>query len=102
MTINYRGFDIQVVREKCMAGYPLLYFSVYRKSDGWEFICSFTEGSDTVRDYIRYMKERVDGLLKDPSEEILQEAGQSDADYQAILREHRVENARTESGFARV
>lgn len=98
MKVVYRGFDINVNREKCMAGYLLLYFSVYRKSDGWEFICSYTEGSDTVRDYVRYMKERVDGFLKEPEGEILQEEGQSYAEYQAELLRHKTENVRTERG----
>jgi|SRR5271157_110792 len=69
MRVEYRGFEIDAHREKCMAGYDLLYFSVLRKVDGWFLEDSYTEGSDKVRDYIGYMKERVDAYIAHPSEE---------------------------------
>src|SRR5271157_22847 len=69
MRILYRGFEIDAHREKCMAGYPLLYFTVYRVVDGWCLEESYTEGSDTVREYIGYMKKRVDAYIAHPSEE---------------------------------
>jgi len=96
MNLLYRGFDIRVVREVCMAGYELLYFSVYRKSDGWEFIASYTEGSDTVRAYVGYMKERVDHFLANPEEDELQDDGETDEEYTKRILKHRVENAKTE------
>lgn len=83
-----------------MAGYPLLYFTVYRKSDGYELICNFTEGNDTVQEYIGYMKERVDGFITDPGEEILQDH-MGDEEYAILLNEHRTENEKTEKLNAR-
>lgn len=99
MKVNYRGFEIDAHREKCMAGYPLLYFYVMRKSDGFFVEDAFTEGSDTVRDYIGYMKDRVDGFIADPKEEVLESNWDTDEDYEAKIAEHRAENEKTERQF---
>jgi hypothetical protein len=48
-----------------MAGYDLLYFSVFRESDGYECVNSFSDGTDTVHDYIGYMKTRIDSELRE-------------------------------------
>lgn len=66
MRAIYRGHEIKVWRERCMAGYPLLYYSIFRESDGYECTSGFTEGADTVRDFLGYMRERVDAELADP------------------------------------
>lgn len=63
MKVIYRGHEIDVHRAKCLGGWPMLYFSVFRVSDGYECLTSFTEGADTVRDYVGYMKERIDAEL---------------------------------------
>ncbi len=60
MKVVYRGHEIEAKREKCLAGYRLLYFSVFRQSDGYECVSSFTTGSDTASDMIGYLKERID------------------------------------------
>lgn len=95
MKVLYRGFEIDCHREKCMAGYELLYFTVYRKSDGYELICDFTSGSDTVRDFVGYMKNRVDGFITDPTEEVLKDSFNAE-NYDQVIEEHRVENEKTE------
>jgi len=59
----YRGHEIDVRRERSLGGDMLLYFSIYRESDGYECECDFTTGDDTVRDYMRYMRERIDAEL---------------------------------------
>ena len=71
MKVEYKGYDIEVNREDCLGGWKNLYYSIYRKSDGFECVCDFTEGEDTVDDYIKYMKERIDAELleDDPWEE---------------------------------
>lgn len=69
MKVTYKGFEISAKREKALGGWLNLYFYIMRLSDGW-FLCdSFTEGSDKVRDFIGYLKERVDNYLKDPKSE---------------------------------
>lgn len=99
MEIVYKGFDICVSREKCLAGYKLLYFSVFRKSDGYELISSYTEGSDTVREYIGYMKDRVDGFLDDPRGEVLQDAHEDEEEYAENIKSHIWENEKTQRLF---
>jgi hypothetical protein len=64
MKTNYKGYEIEVVREECMAGYDLVYYSVYRISDGLEVIADFTETADTVPFLIKCMKDRVDEFIE--------------------------------------
>ena len=68
MIVNYKGFEIDVAREKCMAGYALLYYSVYTP-DGEEIICSFEDSAETVRTMIKHMKMRVDEYILNPESE---------------------------------
>jgi hypothetical protein len=74
MKVKYRGFEIEAKREKCLAGYSLLYFYVMRICDGWFMADGFTEGEDKIRDFIRYMKDRVDEYHLDPT-------GEEDEDF---------------------
>jgi len=67
MKVNYNGFEIEVKREQCMAGYSLVYYSTFRISDGWELNSGFYDTADTVRDVIKSMKAEVDDYLKNPS-----------------------------------
>ncbi len=60
----YRGHEIEAKREKCLAGYPLLYYSVFRVSDGLECLSGYTTGSDKVEDFVGYLKARVDNELE--------------------------------------
>lgn len=60
MKAFYRGYDIDAHREMSLGGERLLYYSIFRRSDGYEATSGFSTGSDHVRDYIRYLKERVD------------------------------------------
>ncbi len=94
MKVNYRGFDVDAHREKCLAGYDLLYYSVFRKSDGCELTSGYTEGSDTVREYIGYMKDRVDEFIKNPADDMSIEP--NDEHYEQELAEHIAENEKTE------
>ena len=59
----YRGHEIDVRRERSLGGDVLLYFSVFRVSDGYECESNFTTGGETVRQYVRYMRERIDAEL---------------------------------------
>lgn len=51
-----------------MAGYPLVYFSIFRISDGWEIANGFYDTADTVREVIKDMKVQVDDYLENPSD----------------------------------
>jgi hypothetical protein len=66
--VNYRGFEIDVHRDKCLAGYNLAYYSAFRISDGWELTSGFYDTADTVRDIIKDMKGLVDDYIEDGEE----------------------------------
>lgn len=61
MKVMYRGHEITVTKEKCLGGWMLMYYSIFR--DGKECVTNFSEDSSTVREYVGYMKERVDNEL---------------------------------------
>lgn len=63
MKTIYRGHEIEAKREKCLAGYKLLYFSVFRVEDGYECTSGYTTGDDTVKDFTDHLKKRVDAEL---------------------------------------
>lgn len=63
MKTVYRGYEIDVRRSRCMGGWPMLYYSIFRVSDGYECTSGFTEDTSPVRTYVGYMKERVDAEL---------------------------------------
>ena len=69
MKIKYRGYEIDVHRDKCLGGWSQLYFSIFELNDEgepWiERLTNFTTGDDTVREYIGYMKERIDAELEE-------------------------------------
>lgn len=60
MKVEYRGFNLEAKREKCVAGYPLVYFSVVRISDKRIMADSFADTADSVRTIIRCLKNRAD------------------------------------------
>jgi hypothetical protein len=68
MKTTYRGFEIEVTREKCLAGYSLVYYSIFRKSDGLEIYSGFYDTEDTVREVIKDMKSTVDDFLENPDD----------------------------------
>ena len=69
MKTLYRGFEVDAYREKSMGGDTLLYYSIFRESDGWEMTSGFSYGTDRVQTFIKYMKERVDNYILHPEEE---------------------------------
>jgi tRNA A37 N6-isopentenylltransferase MiaA len=63
MKVTYKGFDIIAEREKCMAGYDLLYYRILSPDE--EFIVdSFEDSAETVREKIKQLKETVDDYLE--------------------------------------
>jgi hypothetical protein len=63
MKCKYRGFEIDVTRDESLGGDEFLYFSIFRISDGYEIESSFSSGSEKVREFIDYMKKRIDKTL---------------------------------------
>lgn len=65
MKVAYRGYDISVTREKAMNGDVLLYFSIFRQSDGYEALTDYEDSAETVRDKVAQLKERIDNEHKE-------------------------------------
>lgn len=65
MKAKYKGFEIEVFRDKCLGGWEMLFFGITRINDGYELDSGFSEEEATVREFIGYMKNRVDEELKD-------------------------------------
>lgn len=63
MKTKYKGHLIEVYRDKCLGGWSQIFYSIFRESDMLECTSGFSETSDTVRNYIGYMKERIDAEL---------------------------------------
>jgi hypothetical protein len=68
MKRNYKGFEINVRREKCLGGWPMLYFDIFRLSDGWHFVGNFEDSRETVKDKIKQCREMVDDYFENPQE----------------------------------
>ena len=63
MKTIYKGHEITVTREKSMAGYSMLYYSVFRVFDGYECTSGFSDSSETIKEFTGIMKERIDAEL---------------------------------------
>lgn len=63
MKLIYKGHEISVARERSMAGYSMLYYSVFRVADGYECTSGFQDSNEAVKDFVGVMKERVDAEL---------------------------------------
>ena len=63
MKIIYRGFEIDAHREQSMGAGVLLYYSIFRMSDGYELESGFTGGTDRVQTFLGYLKEHVDDFI---------------------------------------
>lgn len=64
MKTVHRGHEITVTREKCLGGYRLIYYSVFRVDDGYECASGCIDTSDTPRTLIESFKRRVDAELE--------------------------------------
>lgn len=65
MKAIYKGHEIEAKRERCLAGYALLYWSIFRQSDGFEYDSGCEDSAETVRSMIGILKERVDNELQE-------------------------------------
>ena len=64
MTVKYREFEIDVYREKCMGGWPLLYYSILRICDGWELTSGFDDSRETIREKSGSLKRGWTGTTR--------------------------------------
>lgn len=63
MKVNYKGCEIEVIKED-----GVLFFNVF--DDGFEVTSGFSESSDTVRDFIKGLKEQIDDYREHPEDYI--------------------------------
>jgi hypothetical protein len=68
MKVEYKGFTLEAKREKCMAGYDMLYCTATRISDGYELICYPEDSAETVREKIKQLKADIDDYLEHPED----------------------------------
>ena len=66
MKVKYRDCEINCFRDKSLSGDTLLFYSVFK--DGFEATSGFSEGADTVKEYIKGLKKVVDDFLENPEE----------------------------------
>ena len=62
MKINYKGCEISVYRE----GNEFLVFSIIK--DGFEVTSGFSEGRESVREFMNGLKSTVDDFIENPSD----------------------------------
>jgi hypothetical protein len=65
LKVDHRGYEIEVKREKSMAGWSMLYYSIVRKHDGYVPVDSFCDSDDTVPTMVKQLKNRIDSELED-------------------------------------
>lgn len=68
MKINYKGFEINVTREKSLGGWDNIYYYIMRIDDDWFLEDNFSTGEDDLRDFAYGLKNIVDDYLENPSD----------------------------------
>ena len=61
--VEHRGHTILVSREPCLGGWNMTYYSIYRESDGYECVCNFSYGEDTLDEWVQILRDRIDAEL---------------------------------------
>lgn len=65
MKVSHRGHEIIVDRSESMTGEELLYYSVFRESDGYECLSSFEDSEETIGDKVQQLRDRIDNELEE-------------------------------------
>lgn len=68
MKVTYKGFEIEVKRDKCLAGYSMLYYTVFQIKNGLCLADSFEDSDETVREKIKQLKSLVDDYIENPDD----------------------------------
>ena len=73
MKVIYRNCEIECTREKSLSGDVMLFYSVFDlgvHEKDLEITSGFSEGEDTVREFIKGLKKVVDDYIENPDEYI--------------------------------
>ena len=65
MKVSYKGYEIDAHREESLGLGVLLYWSIFRESDGYEADSGFSSGEDTEEFWVKGLKQRVDSELSE-------------------------------------
>jgi len=65
MKTSYKGHEINVDRSESMTGDEMLFYSIFRESDGFECESSFSSGTETEAEFTEILKQRVDAELSE-------------------------------------
>jgi len=88
MKITYKGFDIEAKRERSMGGETLLYYFIFRQSDGFEVTSGFSYGTDKICDFISYLKDIADDFLEDPQAYLPKPTYEEPENYEDSYEDH--------------
>jgi hypothetical protein len=74
MKTRYKGHEINVDRSESMTGDEMIFYSIFRVSDGFECETNFSSGTETEKEFTELLKQRVDEELEceDPWGEAMQ------------------------------
>jgi hypothetical protein len=67
MKVIYRDCEIEVTKEKCTAGYDMIFYSIFNE-DGLELASSFSDSDETIYDFMEDLKFIVDDYRDNPWE----------------------------------
>jgi hypothetical protein len=59
----YRGHEIEAHRDRSLGGDTLVYWSIFRVSDGFECDTGYSDSADNTVRWIELLRERVDAEL---------------------------------------
>jgi len=65
MHVIYKEHEINVSRDDCVDGYPMLYWNIFRVSDDSECIRGRVASTDTVQAIVNFCKGLIDIELKE-------------------------------------
>jgi hypothetical protein len=65
---TYKGCEIEVTKEKSLAGYKMLFYNIFDVSNGLEVTSGYSEGGDKVVEFYESLKEVVDDYKDHPAD----------------------------------
>ena len=64
MKCKYKGYDLEVTREKCLGGWDMAYRTAYL--DGCEVVCDFSNTEDRLSTIMADLKKEIDDRVENP------------------------------------
>lgn len=67
MKVKYKGFEINLNKEKALGGWTSIYYYIVDK-DGEYVVDSFTEEKASLTEFVKHLKNTVDDIIKNPND----------------------------------